>query len=157
MQADLTGPAGRLEALFDDAADAAFAAIVCHPHPLYGGTMHTHAVYRLAKAARSRGGAALRVNFRGVGRAAGRYGGGDGEAEDARAALDWLATAKPGIPLVASGFSFGAWMANLAGGADSRASALLVAGLALRAPDLARFRDAGHVRELEKPLALVHA
>jgi alpha/beta superfamily hydrolase len=157
VQADIDGPAGRLEALVEDAADAAFAAIVCHPHPLYGGTMHTHAVYRLAKAVRTRGGAALRFNFRGVGRSAGRYGGGDGEAEDARAALAWLAAAKPGIPLVASGFSFGAWMAILAGGADPRVSGLLVAGLALRAPDLARFRDAGHARDLEKPLALVHA
>jgi uncharacterized protein len=157
MQADLSGPAGRLEALFDDAPDAEFAAIVCHPHPLYGGTMHTHAVYRLAKAVRARGGAALRFNFRGVGRSAGRYGGGDGEAEDARAALAWLAAARPALPLLACGFSFGAWMAILAGSGDPRVCGLLAAGLALRAPDLARFRDAGHAREVEKPLAVVQA
>jgi uncharacterized protein len=158
MQADLSGPAGRLEALFEDAPGAGFAAIVCHPHPLYGGTMHTHAVFRIAKAVRTRGGAALRFNFRGVGRSAGRYGGGDGEAEDARAALDWLAAAKPGLPLLACGFSFGAWMAILSGGDDPRVSGLLLAGLALRAgEDLQRFRDSGRVREVEKPVAVVQA
>jgi uncharacterized protein len=157
VQADIDGPAGRLEALFEDAPDAAFAAIVCHPHPLYGGTMHTHAAYRLAKAVRARGGAALRFNFRGVGRSAGKYGGGDGEAEDARAALEWLAGARPGLALLACGFSFGAWMAILAGDGDARVSGILVAGLALRAPDLARFRDSGRVREVEKPMAVVQA
>jgi alpha/beta superfamily hydrolase len=119
--------------------------------------MHNHATYRLAKAVRAKGGAPLRFNFRGVGRSAGAYDHGDGEADDARAALDALAAAKPGLPLLACGFSFGAWMAILAGGADPRVSGLLLAGLALRAPDLQRFRDAGRVREVEKPVAIVQA
>jgi alpha/beta superfamily hydrolase len=157
VQADLVGPAGRLEALLEGAPDAAFAAIVCHPHPLFGGTMHTHAVYRLAKAVRARGGAALRFNFRGVGRSAGSYDAGDGEAEDARAALDWLAREKPGLELLACGFSFGAWMALLAGGGDARVAGLLLAGLALRAPDLDRFRESAVVREVAKPVAIVQA
>jgi uncharacterized protein len=157
MQADLEGPAGRIEALLEDAPDAAFGAVVCHPHPLYGGTMHTHAVHRLAKAVRARGGVALRFNFRGVGRSAGRYAGGDGEAEDARAALDWLAAAKPGLTLLSCGFSFGAWVAILAGGADPRVRGLLLAGLALRAPDLQRFRESDRLREVAKPLAVVQA
>jgi uncharacterized protein len=157
LQVDVAGPAGRLEALLEDAPDASFAAVVCHPHPLFGGTMHTHAVYRLAKAVRSRGGAALRFNFRGVGRSAGSYGAGDGEAEDARAALDWLAGAKPGLELLACGFSFGAWMALLAGGDDARVAGLLLAGLALRAPDLQRFRESSLVREVAKPVAVVQA
>jgi len=87
MPADLVGPEGRLETLLEDAPGATFAAVVCHPHPRFGGTMHTHAAYRLAKAVRARGGAALRFNFRGVGLSAGTYAGGDGEADDARAAL----------------------------------------------------------------------
>lgn len=171
MQADLAGPAGRLEALFEEparpatgdgggaaaASEPAFAAVVCHPHPQLGGTMHTHAAYRLARAVRAKGGAALRFNFRGVGRSAGRYGGGDGEAEDTRAALRWLAERRPGLPLLACGFSFGAWMALLAGGDDPRVVGLLLAGLALRAADLERFRDSGRVREVEKPIAIVQA
>jgi alpha/beta superfamily hydrolase len=157
---DLQGPAGRLEAMFEPSSaggPAAFAALVCHPHPRFGGTMHNHATYRLAKAVRARGGDVLRFDYRGVGRSAGTFGGGDGEAEDAAAALAWLARERPGIPLLSCGFSFGAWMAILAGGAEPRVSGLLVAGLALRAPDLARFRDSGRARDLEKPLAIVQA
>jgi alpha/beta superfamily hydrolase len=160
VQLDLEGPAGRLEALLEAPAAggaASFAALVCHPHPRFGGTMHNHATYRLAKAVRARGGDVLRFNYRGVGRSAGTFGGGDGEAEDAAAALAWLARERPGLPLLSCGFSFGAWMAILAGGADPRVAGLLVAGLALRGPDLARFRESGRARELEKPLAIVQA
>ncbi len=160
MQLDLQGPAGRLEALFEGAsADApgSFAALVCHPHPRFGGTMHNHATYRLARAVRASGGDVLRFNYRGVGRSAGTWGGGDGEAGDAEAALAWLARERTGVPLLACGFSFGAGMAILAGGADPRVSGLLVAGLALRAPDLERFRESGRAREVEKPLAVIQA
>jgi alpha/beta superfamily hydrolase len=154
---DLEGPAGRLEALLEAAPSAAFAAIVCHPHPRFGGTMHNHATYRLAKAVRARGGDALRFNYRGVGRSGGTYASGEGEAEDAAAALAWLARERPGLPLLACGFSFGAWMAILAGGADARIAGVLGAGLALRAPDLERYREAGRARDLEKPLAVIQA
>jgi alpha/beta superfamily hydrolase len=157
VQLDLHGPAGRLEALLDDDPAARFAALVCHPHPRFGGTMHNHATYRLAKAVRARGGAALRFQYRGVGRSAGVYGGGDGEAEDAAAALAWLAAERPELPLLACGFSFGAWMALLAGGEHPRVRGLLLAGLALRAPDLARFRESGRVEAVEKPIAIVQA
>ncbi len=157
MQLDLQGPAGRLEALLEEGPGATFAALVCHPHPRFGGTMHNHATYRLAKAVRARGGDALRFNYRGVGRSAGTHGFGDGEALDAAAALAWLAGARPGLPLLACGFSFGAWMAILAGGAEPRVTGLLLAGLALRAPDLARIRDSGRARDVEKPLAVIQA
>lgn len=157
MRVDLAGPAGRLEGLLEEAPGAVFAAVVCHPHPSFGGTMHTHAAHRLAKAVVARRGVSLRFNFRGVGLSAGVYAGGDGEADDARAALDWLASERPGLPLLACGFSFGAWMAVLAGGEDVRVRGLLLAGLALTALDLSRFRDAGLVREVEKPLAVVQA
>jgi alpha/beta superfamily hydrolase len=157
VQVDLQGPAGRLEAILDGPADARFAATICHPHPRFGGTMHNHATYRLAKAVVARGGAALRFNFRGVGRSAGIHDVGNGEVDDARAALDHLAAARPGVPLLAAGFSFGAWMAVFAGGGDARVAGLLLAGLALRAPGLERFRDSGRVREIEKPIAIVQA
>jgi alpha/beta superfamily hydrolase len=154
---DLPGPAGRLEAMLDGPADPAFAALVCHPHPALGGTMHTHGAYRLAKAAVARGGVALRFNFRGVGRSAGAYDAGRGEADDARAALAWLARERPDVPLLSCGFSFGAWMAALAGGADPAVRGLLLAGVALRAAGLEDFRETGRLRELEKPLAIVQA
>jgi alpha/beta superfamily hydrolase len=161
VQLDLQGPEGRLSALLEgpSAGGAAswFAALVCHPHPRFGGTMHNHATYRLAKAVRAAGGDVLRFDYRGVGRSAGTYGGGDGEALDAAAALDWLARERAGVPLLACGFSFGAWMAIVAGGGDPRVAGLLVAGLALRAPDLARFRESGRARDVEKPLAVVQA
>jgi alpha/beta superfamily hydrolase len=154
---DLPGPAGRLEAILDGPAEAAFAALVCHPHPALGGTMHTHGAYRLAKGAVARGGVALRFNFRGVGRSAGAYDAGRGEAEDARAALAWLARERPGLPLFSCGFSFGAWMAALAGGEDAAVRGLLLAGVALRAAGLEDFRESGRLRAIEKPLAVVQA
>jgi alpha/beta superfamily hydrolase len=157
VNVDVAGPAGRLEALVEGPADAPFAAIVCHPHPALGGTMHTHAAYRLAKAVVARGGAALRFNYRGVGRSAGRYDAGRGEAEDARAALAWLAANHPGRPLLACGFSFGAWMALLAGGPDPRVSGLLLAGVAVKAQGLEDFRETGRLRDLEKPVAVIQA
>src|SRR5512133_2036883 len=100
MQLDLQGPSGRLEALLEGPEEARFAAVVCHPHPALGGTMHTHAAYRIAKAVVANGGAALRFNFRGVGRSAGSFDAGRGEADDVRAALAWLAGARPGAPLL---------------------------------------------------------
>jgi hypothetical protein len=157
MHVDLAGPAGKLEALLEERSSPTFAALVCHPHPRFGGTMHTHAAYRLAKAVFAKGGAALRFNFRGVGRSDGAYGGGEGEADDARAALAWLARERPGVPLLACGFSFGAWMAILAGGDDPRVRGLLLAGLALRGADLERFRDVARVQDVAKPVAIVQA
>jgi len=155
VQIDLEGPAGRLEGLLDDAPGAPFAAIVCHPHPRFGGTMLNRATHRLAKAVQARGGAALRFNFRGVGRSAGAYDGGTGEAADAAAAIDWLARERPGLPLLACGFSFGAWMALLAGGFDARVGGLLLAGFALRAADLGPLREPSRVRDIAKPVAIV--
>jgi uncharacterized protein len=106
----IAGPAGRLEALLEEPAEAAprLAILVCHPHPLYGGTMHNKVVYRLARALRRAGAVVLRFNFRGVGLSQGEYGHLDGEIEDARAALGWLRERYPALPFALAGFSFGA-------------------------------------------------
>jgi uncharacterized protein len=106
----IAGPAGRLEALLEEPEDAAprLAAVVCHPHPLYGGTMRNKVVHRIARGLRRAGAVALRFNFRGVGASAGSHGYLEGEIEDARAALAWLRTRYPGLPFALAGFSFGA-------------------------------------------------
>jgi alpha/beta superfamily hydrolase len=132
----IPGPAGPLAALLDlPAADrGTHAALFCHPHPEYGGTMHNKVVYRAARAARDQGIPTLRFNFRGVGgradRSAGIYDGGRGEADDARSALAFLAERFPGRGLIAGGFSFGAWVAVRVGAADERVAGLIAIGTA---------------------------
>ena len=104
----LDGPAGKLEALLEIPEDPPrAAALVCHPHPLFGGTMHNKVVHRLARGLRRSGHVVLRFNFRGVGKSEGRHDLGAGEIEDARAALDWLRGRYPGLPYSLAGFSFG--------------------------------------------------
>jgi hypothetical protein len=106
----IAGPAGRLEALLEEpeAAPPRLAAVVCHPHPLYGGTMHNKVVYRMARGLRRAGVVALRFNFRGVGLSEGQHAHLTGEIEDARAALAWLRARYPALPFALAGFSFGA-------------------------------------------------
>src|SRR5262249_5826295 len=103
----IEGPAGRLEALLN-AGDsrASHAALVCHPHPLYGGTMHNKVVYHAAKALSRFGFPVLRFNFRGAGLSHGTHHG-RAEVDDVRAALAWLKNNFL-IPIVFAGFSFGA-------------------------------------------------
>ena len=105
----LQGPAGRLEALLEepDSGEPREAALVCHPHPQYGGTMHTKAVYRIARGLRSAGAVVLRFNYRGVNLSEGEYAHGEGELDDARAALGYLRGRYPGLPFTLGGFSFG--------------------------------------------------
>jgi uncharacterized protein len=126
---DFRGPAGRLEALLMlPEAPPAAAAVVCHAHPLQGGMMHFKVVFRAAKALQSAGLAALRFNFRGVGRSEGAYDHGAGEQEDARAALFALEDRFPGLPLVLGGFSFGSVMALRVAARDRRVRAAFALG-----------------------------
>lgn len=123
---DLAGPAGHLEALVDEPSGAPRAAAVfAHPHPQFGGTMHTKAVYQGAKGLTRIGCVVLRFNFRGVGRSAGTFDLGDGEKEDFVAALDYMAARYPALPLWAAGFSFGSWVALEVGADDGRVTALI--------------------------------
>jgi alpha/beta superfamily hydrolase len=124
---DLRGPAGRLEALLDTPEPAAVRAAVvfAHPHPQYGGTMHTKVVYQGAKALTRIGCAVLRFNFRGVGASEGQFDEGRGEFEDYRAALDYMAAQYPGVPIWAAGFSFGSWVALEVGAVDPRVLVLI--------------------------------
>jgi len=110
----LRGPAGELEARIDLPAGGTGggrAALVCHPHPLYGGTMDNKVVYTLARAFNDLGMPALRFNFRGVGESDGAFAGGEGETQDALAAWDWIDAEWAPRDLYLAGFSFGAMVA----------------------------------------------
>jgi uncharacterized protein len=105
----IEGPAGKLEALLEEPEDREprHAALICHPHPKHGGTMHNKVVYRIARGLRREGAAVLRFNFRGVNLSEGEYDHGIGELEDARAALALLRARYPELPFSIAGFSFG--------------------------------------------------
>ena len=105
----IEGPAGRLEALLEEPEESGpiEACLVCHPHPLYGGTMHNKVVYRIARGLRRSGSVVLRFNFRGVNLSAGTHDNGNGEVEDARTALEFLRERYPDLPYSLAGFSFG--------------------------------------------------
>jgi uncharacterized protein len=124
---DLRGPAGALEAILDEqeGGDIRAAVVFAHPHPQYGGTMHTKAVFQGTKGLTRIGCAVLRFNFRGVGASDGEFDRGEGEIEDFRAALDYMAARYPGARLWAAGFSFGGWVALETGATDDRVSALI--------------------------------
>lgn len=124
----LDGPAGRLEALLNAGADdATRAAVVCHPHPLFGGTLHNKVVFHTMKALNSFGFPVLRFNFRGTGLSQGEHDGGNGEVEDVRTGLDWLDN-EFHLPLVFAGFSFGAAVGLRAACPDMRVKALIALG-----------------------------
>jgi uncharacterized protein len=125
----LEGPAGRLEALLNTGAEnATHAAIVCHPHPLFGGTLHNKVVFHTMKALNSFGFPVLRFNFRGAGLSHGEHDQGNGEVEDVRTALDWL-DAEFHLPLLFAGFSFGAAVGLRAACPDARVQALIGIGV----------------------------
>ncbi len=109
----IRGEAGKLEALLEEPEESTpvEAALVCHPHPQFGGTMHNKVVYRLARGLRRNGCVVLRFNFRGVNLSEGEYAEEIGETEDARASLWELQTRYPDLPLLAAGFSFGSRVA----------------------------------------------
>ena len=148
---EISGPAGPLEALLDvPESEPRAVAVFGHPHPLHGGTMHTKALYQAAKAMPRIGVAALRFNFRGVGRSAGTFDSGPGEKDDFRAALAFVHDRYPDLPIWAAGMSFGAWVAMTVGAEDARVSLLL--GIA---PPVDRY-DFDGLRTCTLPKFIVH-
>lgn len=134
----LDGPAGRLEATLwtAPAGSSPGPALVCHPHPLFGGTMHNKVVYQAAKALHRLGMPVLRFNFRGAGGSEGAHDKGRGEQEDVRAALACLAAEYPGQPVLLAGFSFGASVGLRVGCGDGRVTALIGLGLPVDTVDM---------------------
>lgn len=110
----LAGPAGRLETLIEcppQERPVAGVAVLCHPHPLHGGTLQNKVVHTLARTCNALDLIAVRFNFRGVGESEGEYGEALGETEDLHAVLKWVSEQWPGLPLWLGGFSFGAYVA----------------------------------------------
>jgi hypothetical protein len=139
----IAGPAGRLEALLwtVPVANPSLAAVVCHPHPLFGGTMHNKVVYQAAKALHLRAIPVLRFNFRGAGQSEGEHDRGIGEQDDVRAALDYLALEFPRTPILLAGFSFGSVVGLRVGCADQRVADLIGLGIPVDRSDLTYLRD----------------
>jgi alpha/beta superfamily hydrolase len=150
----LAGPAGRLEALLNAGVEnATHAALVCHPHPLYGGTLHNKVVFHTMKALNRFGFPVLRFNFRGTGLSEGEHDHGRGEADDVRTALDWLEK-EFGLPLILAGFSFGAAVGLQPACADARVRALIGLGLPI-APVDDRSYDFSFLQTCKQPKLLV--
>ena len=147
---NIPAPHGQLEAAHrEPPGTLRGAGIVCHPHPLQGGTMHTKAVFRAAQALSDVKIAALRFNFRGVGTSTGSFDQGIGEKDDVLASLDWLEERHPRLPLVVGGFSFGSMVALSAGADDPRVVALFGLGLPIR------MYDYGFLADARKPILVV--
>jgi alpha/beta superfamily hydrolase len=133
----LTGPAGKLEAILEEpeVGEPVEAALVCHPHPQHGGTMHNKVVYRLARGLRKTGCVVLRFNFRGVNLSEGEYGRGIGETEDARTALEELRRRYPDLPALVGGFSFGSRVALKLAASDGVLTRVIAAGFPTKYPN----------------------
>jgi alpha/beta superfamily hydrolase len=155
----IPGPAGRLEALLwsparpdpshDSTHGPPVAAVVCHPHPLFGGTMHNKVVYQIARTLDRLGIPSLRFNFRGAGLSEGKHDKGLGEQDDVRAALDFIAAEFPHVPLIVAGFSFGCWVGLRVGCEDSRV--IEVAGLGAPVGD----SDFSYLGACAKPMLFI--
>ena len=139
----IPGPAGPLEAKLTQLQGQTprAAAVFCHPHPLYGGTMNTTAVFRSTRGLEEAGLAVLRFNFRGVGKSAGKHDGQGGEELDAKAALDWMEQQFPGLELWLCGFSFGSRTAGSYARKDPRIRRVLLVALPVRSFDCSFARE----------------
>jgi alpha/beta superfamily hydrolase len=154
----LSGPAGRIETILWSTSEEGedtrppLAAVVCHPHPLFGGTMHNKVVYQAAKTIHRLRLPVVRFNFRGVGLSEGTHDKGLGEMDDVLAVIDFLAEGYPGVPLLVAGFSFGSWVGLRGGCGDARVAELI--GLGLPVGDLDS-RSFSYLDRCDKPKLLV--
>lgn len=148
----IPAPHGKLEAIFrEDAGSATKVALILHPHPLHGGTMHNKVVYRAAKALQNCGYEPLRFNFRGVGQSTGSYGEGIAEREDARVALDFLLERHPLVTeTIVAGFSFGSIVGLNVGCSDPRVDRIIAIGVP------ARFGSLEILSDCAKPKLFLH-
>lgn len=147
---DLFSSAGRLEALYRELQDPAAIAVVCHPHPLGGGTLHNKVVFRAARGLENANVATLRFNFRGVGTSGGTHDAGEGEQQDVTAAIDWARRKHPGKKLIVGGFSFGAWVSSRVACETAEVDAMFLIGTPVNKYDF------GYLRHCDKPMLILH-
>ena len=140
LHVNIPTPTGHLEGILkpeEEGAIPRYAALVCHPHPLGGGTMHNKVVFKVAQTLQSLNIPALRFNFLGVGHSTGTYDEGRGEMDDVRYALEFLSRRYPGLPVVLAGFSFGSYVGLRVGAIDDRVQAMI--GLGIPESDAAHY------------------
>ena len=152
LHVNIPTPTGHLEGILkpeEEGVIPRYAAIVCHPHPLYGGTMHNKVVFKVAQVLQLLGMPALRFNFRGVGRSTGTYDEGRGEMDDVRYTLEFLSNRYPGLPVILGGFSFGASVALRVSAIDDRVQAMIGLGVP------ARMLDGEYLNNSHKPKLII--
>ncbi len=145
----IDGPAGKLEAIHRGLPSPRAAAVLAHPHPLYGGSLHNPVVFHADRALHRAGFATLRFNFRGVGRSEGFHDDGRGEPADVGAAVAWLRDRAPGVPLFVVGYSFGSRAGLMWALSDPAVAAMIGIGLPTR---IWRFDE---IPSFGRPLAVV--
>jgi alpha/beta superfamily hydrolase len=147
---DIYSSAGRLEALYRELQDPHGVAVICHPHPLGGGTLHNKVVFRAARGLENANVATVRFNFRGAGASAGKHDEGEGETDDVSAAIAWAKKHHPGRKLIVGGFSFGAWVASRVACEMPDVAAVFLIGTPVNKYDF------GYLRDCEKPMLFIH-
>lgn len=147
---EIRSDAGRLEALYRDIENPAGVAIIAHPLPTHGGTMHNKVVFRAAKGFEDANVATLRFNFRGAGTSQGKHDFGEGEQRDFDAALRWLVSRHPGKSVFAGGFSFGSWVASRVSCDSPQVDAMFLIGTPVNKYDF------GFLRSCNKPMLFLH-
>ena len=152
LHVNIPTPTGHLEGILkpeEESVEPVYAALVCHPHPLGGGTMHNKVVFKVAQTLQTLGMPALRFNFRGVGHSIGSYDEGRGEMDDTRYALEFLSRRYPGLPVIIAGFSFGAWVGLRVAALDDRVRAMIGLGVP------ARMFDGDYLNDSHKPKLII--
>lgn len=146
---DLHSDAGRIEGLYRDIESPVAVAVICHPHPLFGGTFHNKVVFRAARGLERADVSTIRFNFRGAGASQGKHDAGIGEQRDFEAALKWIMARHPGLPVFVGGFSFGSWVSTLAACYRPDVHAMFLIGAPINKYDLS------YLRNCEKPLLMI--
>ena len=153
LHVNIPTPQGHLEGILkpeEEGTHPRYTGLICHPHPLYGGSMHNKVVFRAAQTLQQLNIPALRFNFRGVGHSTGSYDEGRGEMDDVRYALEFLSRRYPGVPVILGGFSFGAYVGLRVAASDDRAQVLLGMGVP------ARSFNGDTLQQCHKPKLFIH-
>lgn len=153
LHVNIPTPSGYLEGILkagEKSSEAKYVGLVCHPHPLYGGTMHNKVVFKTAQTLQTLGIPALRFNFRGVGHSTGSYDEGRGEMDDVRYALEFLSRRYPSVRALIAGFSFGSWVGLRVAATDDRVQAMIGLGVP------ARLFGENTLQNCHKPKLFIH-